>query len=142
MLRPKLMYGAYFLVGIFAIIVLLWIWVHYFFNIFDECSQKILNSIENSSGKYITHLQVVDCGAVSDFATQVIVENSDTGSKQQVISLKGDWADSCDMRWSDSLSLQLDCSNTIEFVYSQDDSFEEVQIELLQRGKVYRESSQ
>lgn len=104
-----------------------WVYFHYFFDLFGECKSDIFLEKTSSQETYIAKEVIVDCGATSDYSTQIIVENTATGINQTVLSIKGDQTKSCNIEWDDGLFLNVSCKGNID-VYNQIKEFEKVKI--------------
>lgn len=116
--------------AIFLILVaIFWLYIQYGFSLFGDCGRDILSKKTSPSNLYTTEVQLVNCGATSDYSTQVVVKNLVTATQQTVLSLKGDVAKSCQADWQGDYSLRIVCGGYIDEIYSYQRGFEQVSIE-------------
>ena len=107
----------------------MWVYVrHYFDPLGGDCGQEIHAEISSQLNTYAAREVVTNCGATTDFATQILIKNTSTAVEKTVLSLKGDHSKSCNIEWQDDMTLKVSCDGYLEDVYSRVDSFEGVKI--------------
>lgn len=129
---------------ILAVLIFLlgiWVYARYYFDFLGgDCSYKIHSELTSQSNVYNAREVVANCGATTDFSTQVIIKNNQTGAEQIVLSLKGDHTKSCNIEWDDDLSLKIGCTEDIETIYNQRKEFEKVKINFYLNGAINEEN--
>lgn len=71
---------------------------------------------------------VVNCGATSDYATQVTIKDPKTGASGLVLSMKGDQMNNCATEWLDESTLKIQCDAVVDFVYESKNQFEQTKV--------------
>lgn len=78
------------------------------FNILGNCGENMFAyTKEQTTGLLATGI-IKDCGATTDFSTQVLIE------KESIIILKGDYSKQCNINWSGSTTLNVVCQSVKE----------------------------
>lgn len=128
---------AYYVAGavLTSLIVLclsFWIFPLFWLSLLHSCTEATSSKVSNRD--YFAEEIISNCGATSDYATRYNITNIETGTKGTVLSLKGNLAQSCDMKWNENDSLMISCQSKENYVYLKEDKFESVTVQYLLNG--------
>jgi hypothetical protein len=98
------------------------------FSLIGSCGVKVTAESVSKDGYYLASESLVDCGATSDYSTQIKIKDIKTGTEGLVLSLKGDETHNCSTNWTDTNTLNIVCEKPTGFVYSKLSNFEDVKI--------------
>ncbi len=104
------------------------IWFVYFFNLAGDCGIEIKKESLSDDGKYIAKVQVVNCGATTDFVTWIIIKDIQNNKEQRMIVIKGDHSGDCELNWDQPRMLRTYCGVSVNDVSSYNSSFEDVHL--------------
>jgi hypothetical protein len=109
------------LIGIVAVILLMGLSYFYSqaeFSLVGGCSEKVIAKTSSPSNQFVANEYLVDCGATSDYATQIKLKDVTSGAEALVLSVKGDQMEHCSLSWMDEKQLRIICDAAVGFVYN------------------------
>ncbi len=98
---------------------------YFFFQGRNMCSDAKIADFLSPTGGHVAKLVVRNCGATTDFSTQVTIDDS------SVIVIKGDKSKNIVINWKSVDNLSVDYKGNMEDVFKSENSYRDVKIHLI-----------
>ena len=126
----------YWIIGL-ILVVLLGVGYYYFryhFSLFGDCSRDAVSIVNSPDNIYQAELTIVNCGATTDYVTNVQLKNNQTKAFKDVVIISGKQDEKVKMNWSNKNLLNFNFEGSSDKIFDSVNQFEDVKIELMENG--------
>ncbi len=131
-------------IALIIILVLLAYGYYYFtyeFNLLGECGKYDVNKAQSSNQKFELEYYILNCGATSDYATQMKLKDLTLNTEEIVVNIRGNFisnenVESVIVEWLNPNQVNITYNGQEDRIYKYQNQYKDISIHLINNGSV------